>query len=103
MVKKNSITIISSLLLYWVLLYINSGYNYCRNYSKCISWGDQTEDNIHEHPGPCYYDYRTNTNPLAPPTPPSTLNIHFPTYFENQKGLVIFQSLGQLYYFSTLR
>jgi len=49
-------TIIYSLLLYWVLLYINSGYNSCRNYSKCISWGDQTEDNIHKHPGPCYYD-----------------------------------------------
>ena len=56
MVKKISITIISNLLLYWVLLYINSGYNSCGNYSTCISWGDQTEDNIHEHPGPCDND-----------------------------------------------
>ena len=103
MVKNISITIISSLLLYWVLLYINSGYNSCGNYSKCINWGDQTEDNIHENPGPCYYDLRTNTNPLTPPTHPLILNIHFPTYFENHEGLVIFQSLSQLYYFSALR
>ena len=56
MVKNISITIISSLLLYWVLLYINSGYNSCGNYNKYISWEDQAEDNIHEHPGHCFYD-----------------------------------------------
>ena len=56
MLKKIIITIISTFLLDVVLLYINGGYNTCGNYSKCIDWGIQIDDNIHQHPGPCRFN-----------------------------------------------